>query len=271
LNYEILLVLDGPTDTTTEIANQLEKQITECKVIELSRNFGQHPAIFAGITSSKHEIIITMDDDGQHLPREIPTLMEALNIETDLVYGIPTKEEHGFIRSFASRFFKTMLFRILGIKNAKDISAFRIFRKSLLNGIDFQKISSGTVDVALHWNTTRIRTINTDMDKRSTGKSNYTLRSLVKFAIQMIIGYSVAPLKFALLIGLFGFLLSAGLSVYFFVLYFQGNVKVAGFSTITILITTLSSIQLVTLGILGEYVASIHQKSIGKPMFNIRR
>jgi hypothetical protein len=87
----------------------------------------------------------------------------------------------------------------------------------------------------------------------------------------MIIGYSVAPLKFALLIGLFGFLLSAGLSVYFFVLYFQGNVKVAGFSTITILITTLSSIQLVTLGILGEYVASIHQKSIGKPMFNIRR
>lgn len=270
LNYEIVMVLDGPTDRTPEIARQLELEVIECRVIELSRNFGQHPAIFAGISSSKYEIIITMDDDGQHLPKEIPKLIKALSIDTDLVYGLPTEEEHGFFRSFASRFFKAMLFRILGIKNAKGISAFRIFRKSLLACIDFQKISTGTVDVALQWNTTRIRTINTDMKKRSTGKSNYTLRSLTKFAIQMIIGYSVKPLKFALFVGLLGFLFSAGLSVYFFVQYFQGNVKVAGFSTITILITTLSSIQLVTLGILGEYIASIHQKSIGKPMFNIR-
>jgi len=268
--YEILLVLDGPTDRTAEIATQLENKITECRVIELSRNYGQHPAIFAGILSAKYEIVITMDDDGQHLPREIPTLIEALSDETDLVYGLPTEEEHGLVRSFASRFFKSMLFRILGIRNARDVSAFRIFRKSLLQNIDLQKISSGTVDVALHWSTTRIKTVSTNMNKRLTGKSNYTLRSLFKFAIQMIIGYSVKPLKFALFIGLIGFLVSAALSIYFFVQYLQGDVKVAGFSTITILITTLSSIQLVTLGILGEYIASIHQKSIGKPMFNIR-
>lgn len=108
------------------------------------------------------------------------------------------------------------------------------------------------------------------MNKRSAGKSNYTLRSLIKFATQKIIGYSVKPLKFALFIGLMGFLVSAALSIYFFVQYLQGEIKVAGFSTITILVTTLSSIQLVTLGVLGEYIANIHQKSIGKPMFNIR-
>lgn len=268
--YEILLVLDGPSDKTAEIATQLENEIAECRVIELSRNFGQHPAIFAGILSTKYEIVITMDDDGQHLPSEIPTLIEALSEETDLVYGLPTQEEHGLFRSFASRFFKSMLFRILGIKNARDVSAFRIFRKSLLQNIDLQKISSGTVDVVLHWSTTRIKTVPTNMNKRSVGKSNYTLRSLFKFAIQMIIGYSVKPLKFALFIGLIGFLASAALSVYFLVQHLQGDVKVAGFSTITILVTALSSIQLVTLGILGEYIASIHQKSIGKPMFNIR-
>ena len=268
--YEILLVLDGPTDRTAAIATELENEIAECRVIELSRNFGQHPAIFAGILSAKYEIIITMDDDGQHLPSEIPTLIKALNNEIDLIYGIPTEEEHGLFRSFASRFFKTMLFRILGIKNAKDISAFRIFRKSLLQDIDLHKISSGTVDVALHWSTSRIKTVSITMKRRSAGKSNYTLRSLIKFSIQMIIGYSVKPLKFALFIGLVGCLLSAALSIYFFVQYIQGNVKVAGFSTISILVTTLSSIQLVTLGILGEYIASIHQKSIGKPMFNIR-
>jgi glycosyltransferase involved in cell wall biosynthesis len=270
IKYEILLVLDGPTDRTAEIATRLESEIRECRVVELSRNFGQHPAIFAGILSAKYEIVITMDDDGQHLPSELPSLIEALSDETDLVYGLPTEEEHGFFRSSASRFFKSMLFRILGIRNARDISAFRIFRKSLLQNVDLQKISSGTVDVALHWSTTRIKTVSTIMNKRSTGKSNYTLRSLIKFAIQMVIGYSVKPLKFALFIGLIGFLVSAALAIYFFVEYLQGDVKVAGFTTITILVTTLSSIQLVTLGILGEYIASIHQKSIGKPMFNIR-
>jgi undecaprenyl-phosphate 4-deoxy-4-formamido-L-arabinose transferase len=271
LKYEILLVLDGPTDRTPEIAAKLENEIDECRVIELSRNFGQHPAIFAGIESSNYEIIITMDDDGQHLPSELPTLIKALSSEIDLVYGLPNQEEHGLMRSFASRFFKTLLFRILGIKNARDISAFRIFRKSLLRDIELKKISSGTVDVVLHWSTTRIRTVNTNMKHRSEGKSNYTLKSLMKFAMQMIVGYSVRPLKFALFIGLVGFLFSAALAIYFFVQYIQGEVKVAGFSTITILITTLSSIQLVTLGILGEYIANIHQKSIGKPMYYIRK
>jgi len=270
VNYEILLVLDGPTDGTTEVAFELQSKFSECRVIELSRNFGQHAAIFAGISSSKYEVIVTLDDDGQHLSSEIPALINELGIDTDLVYGIPHDDEHNFMRNIASMTFKYGLFRILGMKNARDISAFRIFRKSLLQNVDLQKISTGTVDVSLHWSTTRIRTVKTTMPKRIVGKSNYTFRTLFKFAMQMIIGYSVKPLKFALILGLLGFLASALLTLYFLIQHFNGNIEVAGFSTLTILITALASIQLVTLGILGEYIASIHQKSIGKPMFNIR-
>jgi len=270
LEYEILMVLDGPTDGTRGIATKLENEFSECRVIELSRNFGQHAAIFAGIVFSKHEIILTMDDDGQHLPSEVPKLIEGLTAEIDLVYGVPQKDEHNFFRNFASKIFKVSLFQVLGIKNARDVSAFRVFRKSLLRNVDLQKISSGTIDVALHWSTTRIKTVKTIMGKRLAGKSNYTLRTLVRFAIQMIIGYSVKPLKFALSLGILGFLVSAALAIYYFIDYFRGNIEVAGFSTITILITTLSSIQLITLGIIGEYIANIHQKSIGKPMFNVR-
>ena len=270
LEYEILMVLDGPTDGTTGIAIKLENQFPECRVIELSRNFGQHAAIFAGITCSNYELILTMDDDGQHLPSEIPKLIEGLRVDTDLIYGVPYKDEHAFFRNLASKIFKVSLFSVLGIKNARDVSAFRIFRKSLLRNVDLQKISSGTIDVALHWSTTRIGTVKTVMGKRLVGKSNYTLRALIRFAIQMIIGYSVKPLKFALNLGILGFLVSAALTIYYLIDYFRGNIEVAGFSTITILITTLSSIQLITLGIIGEYIANIHQKSIGKPMFNIR-
>jgi len=270
VNYEILLVLDGPTDGTTEIALSLQGKFSECRVIELSRNFGQHAAIFAGISCSKYEVIATLDDDGQHKPSELPSLIKELSFDADLVYGVPHDDEHSFIRNVASTMFKYGLFRILGMKNARDISAFRIFRKSLLQNVDLQKISTGTVDISLHWSTTRIRTVKTTMPKRIIGKSNYSFRTLFKFAIQMIIGYSVKPLKFALVLGLLGFLASALLTLYFLIQYFNGNIGVAGFSTLTILITALASIQLVTLGILGEYIASIHQKSIGKPMFNIR-
>jgi glycosyltransferase involved in cell wall biosynthesis len=270
-NYEILLVLDGPTDGTTEIAFGLQSKFSECRVIELSRNFGQHAAIFAGISYSKYEVIATLDDDGQHMPSELPALINELDIDTDLVYGIPHDDEHNFMRNIASKTFKYGLFRILGMKNARDISAFRIFRKSLLQNVDLQKISMGTVDVSLHWSTTRIRTVKTMMPKRIAGKSNYTFRTLFKFAIQMIIGYSVKPLKFALILGLLGFLASSLLTLYFLIQYVNGNIEVAGFSTLAILITALASIQLMTLGILGEYIASIHQKSIGKPMFNIRK
>ena len=268
--YEIILVLDGPTDGTTRIAHQLEKLFKECRVVELSRNFGQHAAVYAGISVAKFGFIATMDDDGQHIPSELAVLIGAINEQVDLVYGIPIQNEHSSLRNFASITFKVGLYRILGVKNAREISAMRLFRKALLQNVDFQKISSGVVDIPLHWNTTRIETIPVKMSKRIMGESNYTVRSLFRFAIQMVIGYSVKPLKAALVIGLLGFFASAGLTFYFLYEYFNGNVKVAGFSTITILITTLSSIQLVTLGILGEYVASIHQKTMGKPMFNIK-
>lgn len=268
--YEIILVLDGPTDGTARIAYELEKSFTKCRVVELSRNFGQHAAIYAGISTSIYGLVATMDDDGQHLPSELPKLIEAMDKQVDIVYGKSLVDEHGSFRNFTSTTFKAGLFRILGVRNARDISAMRLFRKELLQNIDFQKISTGIVDVPLHWNTTHIKTIPIEMSKRTKGKSNYSIRALFGFAIQMIIGYSVKPLKFALALGLFGFIVSAVLTVYFLFQYFTSKVQVAGFSTIAILITTISSIQLVTLGILGEYVANIHQKTIGKPMFNVK-
>jgi len=270
VKFEILMVLDGPTDGTKNIATKLASQFSECRIIELSRNFGQHAAIYAGIYSSKYGLIVTMDDDGQHPPSAIPALFTALSPEVDIVYGVSPEEEHGAIRSFASRQFKIALFRVLGIRNARDISAVRLFRKSLLNNVDLRQLSVGVIDVALHWNTTRIVTTPLQMSKRYQGRSNYNFRSLVRFAIQMLVSFSIKPLKFALFLGVLTFCFSSVLTIHYLYQYFTGRVEVAGFTTLTILIATLSSIQLITLGILGEYLGSIHQRSMGKPLFNIK-
>lgn len=270
VKFEILLILDGPRDGTKKIAKELEAQFSQCRVIELTRNFGQHAAIYAGIHSSKYGLIATMDDDGQHPASAIPLLIAEMSPEVDIVYGTSLAEKHGAVRKIASRFFKIVLFRILGVGNAREISALRLFRRSLLQSVDLQKISVGVIDVPLHWNSTRISTVAVQMSERAEGKSNYDLRSLSRFAIQMIISFSVKPLKFALLLGLLGFFASSILTIFYLYQYVTGRIEVAGFTTITILITTMASIQLITLGVLGEYVGSIHQKSMGKPLFNIK-
>lgn len=269
--FEILLVIDGATDGTLDVAIRLQKEFKEVRLIELTRNFGQHAAIFAGILNSKFSLVLTMDDDGQHQAESILALQNAMNDEIDIVYGVAMTEEHGLFRSFASRSLKTVLFHFLGATNAKEISALRLFRKSLLDNIDLENLAIGVIDVALQWNTTRIVSVPVQMLKRRKGLSNYRFSDLVRFAISMTVNYSVKPLQIALMTGLFTFIVSFSLTIFFLVQYFNGKISVAGFSTITVIITSLASVQLMTLGILGEYVGRIHQKTIGKPHFTVRK
>ena len=269
--FEILMVLDGPTDGTKKIAQRLEIEFTESYVVELTRNFGQHAAIFAGIYCSKYDLILTLDDDGQHPPSAVPLLIQELNSDTDVVYGIPREYRHHFLRNYASRFFKHGLFYILGLRHSREISALRLFRKSLLQDVDLQKFSVGIIDVALQWSTTRISAVILEISERSAGKSNYTFRTLISLAIRMIIGYSIKPLKWALYLGVVTLALSVTLAIYFILQYFAERVTLDGFVALAILLAIMSSIQLTILGILGEYLGSIHQKTIGKPMFNIRK
>jgi undecaprenyl-phosphate 4-deoxy-4-formamido-L-arabinose transferase len=268
--FEIILVLDGPMSETKVVAESLLNEYSNMKVVELSKNFGQHPAIFAGIKEAQYNLILTLDDDGQHIPSEIPKLLIALDEQTDIVYGVPITEEHSFLRSASSRVFKYLIFKALGIEHAKQISAFRFFRLSLLNEIELSKLSVGVLDVAIQWNCGGVKAVPVTMMKRREGNSNYTFKLLLKFAIGMILNYSIKPLKIALYLGFFSFIISLGLSIFYLSLYLRGESKVAGFTTLAILVSGLASIQLVTLGILGEYIGNIHQRTIGKPLFSVR-
>jgi undecaprenyl-phosphate 4-deoxy-4-formamido-L-arabinose transferase len=268
--FEIILVLDGPMPETKVVAERLLNEFSNMKVVELSKNFGQHPAIFAGIKEAQYNLILTLDDDGQHIPSEIPKLLIALDEQTDIVYGVPITEEHGFLRSASSRVFKYLVFKALGIEHAKQISAFRFFRLSLLNEIELSKLSVGVLDVAIQWNCSGVKAVPVTMMRRREGNSNYTFKLLLKFAISMILNYSIKPLKIALYLGFFSFIISLGLSIFYLSLYLRGESKVAGFTTLAILVSGLASIQLVTLGILGDYIGNIHQRTIGKPLFSVR-
>lgn len=271
LNYEILLVVDGSPDDTIFIAKELASSNSEVRTIELSKNFGQHAALFAGMTQAQGNLLITMDDDGQHTPSGILTLLNSLTPELDVIYGVSDVEEHNLFRNFSSRFAKAFIFRVLGIKNARHISAFRLLRRNVISNVEFSSLSRGTLDVIINWNTSKISWTEVRMIQRPQGKSNYRLMGLIRFTFDMITDYSTRPLRFATIFGIFGFILTSAFAGFVGVASIIGNIGVPGYASILILVSSLGSIQLLTLGIMGEYLGKIHEKSSKRTSFNIRQ
>ncbi|WP_449063265.1 glycosyltransferase family 2 protein [Planomonospora algeriensis] len=270
-HYEVVLVVDGSPDDTWDVARSLARGIGAVRAIRLSRNYGQHNALVAGIREARFDVIVTMDDDLQHPPEQIPRLLAALEGDRlDLVYGVPYDEEHGFLRSLASRSVKTGMSRGLGIRNAQEISAFRAFRTRLRDGFEELSGPHACIDVALSWGTTRVGSVKVHMNDREVGESNYNVRMLVRHAVNMLLGYSTAPLRMAIYLGfLTGFigLLLGGLVLWRFA---TGGTTVAGFTTITSMIAIFSSAQLISIGVLGEYIGRIHGSGLGRPTYVVR-
>jgi undecaprenyl-phosphate 4-deoxy-4-formamido-L-arabinose transferase len=268
--YEVILVVDDDEDGTWEVATELARLDPAVRAVRLSRNYGQHNAIVAGVRAARHSVIVTMDDDLQHPPEEIPALLCALTPEMDLVYGVPRAEEHHVLRNLASQTVKWGLARTLGIRDARSVSAFRAFRAHLTPA--FSRIAGphASVDVALSWATTRITATAVEMRGRANGRSGYTFRTLLRHTGNLVFGFSTTPLRLVtavgVAVGLFGLALFAKLTYS----YFSGATTVAGFTTIASMVALFASAQLVALGVLGEYVGRIHAGGMGRPTYVIR-
>jgi undecaprenyl-phosphate 4-deoxy-4-formamido-L-arabinose transferase len=269
-NFEVVLVIDGSPDETAFVANRFGSLHKEIKVIELQRNFGQHNALLAGIRSATGDVIVTMDDDLQHPPTEIQKILAPITTgDADLVYGVAFQEEHGLLRSIASRTVKKGL-SLSGVTNAEWVSAFRAFKTSLRTG--FQEVNEPTVnlDVILSWTTSRVEAVKVMMDHRMNGSSSYGFVKLMRHTFNMVTGYGVAPLKiatfFGFLVAVFGFVVLA----VELIKYFSGQNNVQGFTTTIALVSVFSGVQLITIGLIGEYLGRMYFRTMKKPMYLIK-
>lgn len=270
IEYEIILVVDGSPDETWDVAAELALRTPHIRAIQLTRNYGQHNALLAGIRAARHDVIVTMDDDLQHPPEEIPRLLEALTADTDLVYGLPREEEHGFLRSLASRSVKATLSGMLAVDGARSLSAFRAFRVSLRDGLEGVTGPNISIDVGLSWGTTRVAQQYVRMEQRSEGRSGYTLRSLTRYALNLLIGYSTAPLRVVTCLGFLTGVVGLALLGAVLWMHLHGETTVAGFSTIASMVALFSSAQMLALGVLGEYIGRIHSAGMGRPAYVVR-
>lgn len=269
-DYEVLFVVDGSPDAAADVARGIAATDPRVHVLELRRNFGQHNALVAGIRAADFDTVVTLDDDLQHPPEEIHKLLTRLHsAAADLVYAVPEQEEHGALRSSASRFVKASL-RLAGVPNANLVGAFRAFRTDLRDGFAGVADPQVNLDVLLSWVTNRVASVAVRMDRRAAGSSNYNLRALLRHAMNMITGYGVVPLKLATYLGFVCGLLGLVLLAVVLVQFFTGETTVPGFTTTVALISLFAGAQMVTIGIIGEYLGRQHFRSMQRPMYVVR-
>jgi undecaprenyl-phosphate 4-deoxy-4-formamido-L-arabinose transferase len=234
------------------------------------RNYGQHGALLCGIRAARHELVVTMDDDLQHPPEELPKLLAALDDGFDVVYGTPEHQQHGFARDLASQIAKLVLQGAMGAETARKVSAFRIFRTELREAFQAYRGQFVSIDVLLTWGTTRFRAVPVRHDPRAEGASNYTWRKLLTHALNMMTGFSAFPLQIASLVGFAFTLFGIGVLVFVLGRYLLYQSPVQGFTFLASAVAIFSGAQLFALGIIGEYLARVHFRVMDRPPYVVR-
>jgi undecaprenyl-phosphate 4-deoxy-4-formamido-L-arabinose transferase len=267
--HEIILVNDGSRDGSWETIRRLAAADPTIRGFDLMRNYGQHNALLAGIRAARGDVVVTLDDDLQHPPEEIGKLLEELDRGFDVVYGSPEKLPHSALRNLAAWTTKLVLQRAMGAETARRVSAFRVFRTRLRDAFEDYRSPYVSIDVLLTWATARFSSIRVPHRPRQAGVSNYRFRSLARHALTMVTGFSTLPLRLASLIGFCFTLLGLAVLVFVVSVYLVKGGRVPGFPFLASIIAIFSGAQLFSLGIIGEYLARIHVRTMERPQYAI--
>ena len=269
-NSEIFFVDDGSSDDSWLTIQKLAEKYDNITGIRLMRNYGQHNALLCGIEHCSYDFIVTMDDDLQHPPEEIPKLLAKLEEGYDVVYGNALRQPHGILRAVASKTLKGVLSLVMGRRIARKVSAFRAFRREVVRAFSGYRGPYVSIDVLLSWGTTKFSAVGVRHVPRKTGQSNYRFLGLIGHAIDMLTGFSSFPLMVAGFVGAIVTVFGVCLLVYVFVMYWIHGGAVPGFTFLASTISIFSGTQLVCLGVIGAYLGRMHYRSMGRPTSVIR-
>jgi dolichol-phosphate mannosyltransferase/undecaprenyl-phosphate 4-deoxy-4-formamido-L-arabinose transferase len=271
-NYEIIFVDDASPDVSWKIMKQLRAKDHRVKIIQHMRNFGQHKAILCGLYHSKGDFVITMDDDLQHPPEEIPKLVEAIrnNDEIDTVIGAYEVKQHSWFRNLGTNVINAITSYVFSKDKDLKLTSFRIMRRSIVNELENTHYHNPRIGQLLLLTTNRIINIPVAHHPRKHGRTSYTFRRLVSDALDNILSNSSLPLQIVSYLGFGSSLLSVVLSVYYLYKYFHVGISVPGWTTTILLLLFFFGILFFSLGIVGEYLIRILREVQGSPRSIIR-
>lgn len=260
-SFEIILVDDCSSDTSWDVLKKIRSgDSKKIKIIRLIRNFGQHNALLAGFNCSTGKFIITLDDDLQHPPEEIPKLISKMNEGFFVIYGKYPPGNSNFIENFLSLLYQKLVHRILRIPPHLFISSFVIYRRETLNNLITIKSSYPFLPAMTIKSAPVNKISNADVvhHKRRVGTSNYGLIKYFKYSLNLIVNYSSLPLIF---IAFMGFLLSFISICFGFWILIQRLIDPAygimGWNSLMVAITLIGGAILMSMGVIGEYLRRI--------------
>jgi undecaprenyl-phosphate 4-deoxy-4-formamido-L-arabinose transferase len=271
LRYELVFVDDSSPDDAWAVLQRLRAEHPgRIVAIQLMRNYGQHNALMCGFRHARGRFIVTMDDDMQNPPEEIPKLLGAIQErDLDLVYGAYETKKHAALRNLSSwvvnAFYRTVF------KTGVTVTSFRIMRRELLESIFYYSLNFTFIDGLLAWSTNRIGEVAVEHRPRAEGRSGYSFSKLLVLALNLFTNFSLLPLQ---VVTTCGFLSAAGglaLAAFYLIQYMLSNIVVPGYASIIVAVLVLGGVQLLSLGIIGEYLGRLHLNVNRKPQYVIRQ
>ncbi len=271
--FEMVFVEDCGTDGSWKILRALAEQDERVWAVQLLRNFGQANATMCGLTHARGRSLITLDDDLQHPPEEIPVLIEALrtNPDLDVVVGIPDEKRHAYWRRVGSDVVNAINSFSLKKPRSLRLSGFRAMRRLVAEQLVERNVPKPALGALLYSTTPRIANVSVRHEAREAGQSGYTLPKILSLTLSNFLAFSDFPLRFMALAGAVGIVISLAVGIRIVVRYLQVGVVVPGWLTLALLLVGISGFNFFAFGLIGEYLLRVLQSVQHTPQYIVRQ
>jgi glycosyltransferase involved in cell wall biosynthesis len=270
-DWEVICVNDGSTDGTLGILLELNEKEPRWKVLDLSRNFGQQKAIWAGLNHTNGDFVGVMDADLQDSPEHFASFYDELQKGSDVVYAVRTKRKENRLKKMAYWTFYRLLRNVFEVNIPIDSGDFCLMRRAVVKHMLTMPEQSLFVRGIRNWVGFRQKGVRCERDARHSGSPKYSLRGLMKLAYNGIFSFSDFPIRFLGRLGLYIIICSIIYASWILTKKFLWGTVPEGFTTTILVILFFGGVQLVTVRILGEYIHRIYDESRKRPLFIVRQ
>lgn len=269
--FEIIFVNDCSKDDSLSILKEIHDQHENVTLIDLYSNFGQQNALMCGFNYCNGNYVITLDDDLQNPPEEIPKLVEKINEGYDAVFGSYADKQDKLYKNFGSAVIRMLNHKIFNAKNNMKFSSFRIIKKEIIDQIKDDRTNFPYISGMLLRTTKNISNVTLMHKKRKYGKSNYTVKKLLKISFNLLINHSTIPLRFFGYIGLIVSFFSFFIGTIFIIRKVISGQAPTGWTSLIVLISFYNTLILIIFFVLGEYISRLLKESSNAKQYSIRR
>src|SRR6476646_1234348 len=269
-DWELILVNDGSRDASPQMMRDMHEQDPRIKSIFLSRNFGHQPAVTAGIHHARGDCVVLIDGDLQDPPEVIPDMVAKWKEGNQVVLGERRSRADAGTRGIGFRLFYPIFRRISDLPSAPDAGIFGLMDRRVVD--EFNKLPERNrfIPGLRSWLGFEQATVLYDRNDRAAGKPKQTLRKLIRYAMDGMISFSYKPLRAAAYLGLLVSISAFGLGTFYVITFFTMHKPVTGFTTTIVSVLFLGGVQLVSIGVLGEYIGRIYEEIKQRPLYVVQ-